>query len=75
MPLLSLLSLLLLTAVHRFVGGLRLSRIPRIRWLSLAGGISVTYIFLYVLPEFAITRSSLPRLMGFHFLQYLELHV
>ena len=75
MPLLSLLSILLLTAVHLFVGGLRLPRIPRSRWLSLAGGISVTYIFLHVLPEFAVYQEVLAEDQRVPFLQYLELHV
>jgi zinc transporter ZupT len=49
----TLLALLTFISVHLFVGRIDLATIPRSRWLSLAGGISVTYIFLHVLPEFA----------------------
>lgn len=39
-------------AVHIFAGKLRfLDVIPRSSWLSLAGGISVAYIFIHVFPE------------------------
>ncbi|CAN5165769.1 hypothetical protein BH23GEM4_BH23GEM4_23570 [soil metagenome] len=38
--------------VHLFAGKLRfLDTIPRSRWLSMAGGISVAYVFLHILPE------------------------
>ncbi len=38
--------------VHLFAGKLRLlDVIPRSRWLSLAGGISVAYVFIHVFPE------------------------
>jgi hypothetical protein len=38
--------------VHLFAGELRfLDIIPRSRWLSMAGGISVAYVFVHVLPE------------------------
>lgn len=38
--------------IHLFIAKLRfLSGIPRSRWLSIAGGISVAYVFLHLLPE------------------------
>lgn len=46
-------ALLVFIAVHLGVGRLHLSTLPRSRWLSLAGGISVAYIFLQVLPNLA----------------------
>lgn len=39
-------------AIHVWAGRLRfLDRTPRSTWLSLAGGISVGYVFLHLLPE------------------------
>lgn len=41
-----------LTLVHLAAGKLRfLDGVPRSRWLSLAGGISVSYVFIHLLPE------------------------
>lgn len=43
-----------LMAVHLFSGKLRfLEGTPRSMWLSAAGGISVSYVFLHLLPELA----------------------
>lgn len=43
-----------LAAVHLFAGRLRfLDGIPRSRWLSVAGGISVAYVVVHLLPEIA----------------------
>ncbi|PPK87933.1 hypothetical protein CLV84_0892 [Neolewinella xylanilytica] len=75
MPWLSLLSILFLLAVHLSVGYLRLSRIPRSRWLSLAGGISVTYIFLHVLPEFAVYQDVLAESTRLKWMADLEHHI
>ncbi|MGB7404915.1 MAG: hypothetical protein WA906_04440 [Pacificimonas sp.] len=44
----------LLAAVHLFSGKLKfLERLPRSRWLSAAGGSSVAYVFVHLLPELA----------------------
>lgn len=41
-----------LAAVHGLAGRLRLlDRVPRSRWLSFAGGVSVSYVFVHLLPE------------------------
>jgi hypothetical protein len=41
-----------LSLAHLFINRITvLEAIPRSKWLSVAGGISVTYIFLHVLPE------------------------
>lgn len=41
-----------LAAVHALAGRLRLlDRVPRSRWLSFAGGVSVSYVFVHLLPE------------------------
>lgn len=45
------LAILLLAATHLFVRRLKLSQIPRSKWLSLAGGISVAYVFMQLIPE------------------------
>ncbi|MFZ3585191.1 hypothetical protein ACOI1H_24100 [Loktanella sp. DJP18] len=45
--------------VHIGIGRLRfLDRTPRSRWLSAAGGVAVTYIFLHVLPELAAHSTT-----------------
>jgi zinc transporter ZupT len=42
---------LLLALTHIFAEQLRFSPIPRSKWLSFAGGVAVSYIFLHILPE------------------------
>lgn len=52
MPALSLLAACCLAAVHLLAGRLHgLDRTPRSRWLSAAGGVSVAYVFVHLLPE------------------------
>lgn len=54
MLMLSFAAAALLVAVHLFSGRLRfLSGTPRSRWLSSAGGVSVAYVFIHLLPEIA----------------------
>lgn len=54
-----------LMAVHLFGARLRfLDVIPRSRWLSVAGGVSVAYVFLHVLPELSATEAVLARTSG-----------
>ncbi len=56
---------LLLALVHLFAGKLRfLEGIPRSRWLSLAGGISVAYVFARLLPELADAQERLGESAG-----------
>lgn len=46
--------------VHFLGGQLRLLEvIPRSRWLSLAGGISVAYVFVHIFPELAEAQEEL----------------
>lgn len=48
---------LVLAAAHLFGRYLRvLDHFPRSRWLSIAGGVSVAYVFVHVLPE--ISRAA-----------------
>ncbi len=49
-----------LAAVHLVAGKLRfLGVLPRSRWLSLAGGISVAYVFAHLLPQVADGQRAL----------------
>lgn len=50
----------LFVLVHLFGGRLRmLGGIPRSRWLSAAGGASVAYVFIHLLPELAEWQAEL----------------
>lgn len=54
---------LVLAAVHLLAHHLRaLDGTPRSRWLSAAGGASVAYVFLHLLPEIARAREDLSAL-------------
>lgn len=57
----SFFGILLLCLTHFFVNKLRLSGIPRSKWLSVAGGISVTYIFLEAFPELQEFQAHLSK--------------
>ncbi|WP_459808288.1 ZIP family transporter [Halopiger thermotolerans] len=49
-----------LALVHLYAGRLRfLDAIPRSRWLSLAGGVSVGYVFVHVLPEVGAAAEAI----------------
>ena len=49
-----------LALVHLFAGRLRfLDALPRSRWLSFAGGISVAYVFAHLLPEVAAGQEAI----------------
>ncbi|AFZ67985.1 hypothetical protein [Deinococcus peraridilitoris] len=74
MWLVSLISLVLLVSTHLFAGRLRfLSGTPRSHWLSLAGGISVGYVFMQLLPELSESQEVLQERAG-PSLAYLEHH-
>lgn len=47
----SALAAIFLALIHFFANLLRFSHIPRSKWLSIAGGISVSYVFIHLLPE------------------------
>lgn len=58
MILASLAALLLLVLVHLVTPSLRfLDGAPRTVWLSAAGGVSVAYVFVHLLPELAEARE------------------
>lgn len=49
-----------LAAVHVLAGRLRfLGDVPRSRWLSAGGGVSVAYVFVHLLPEIAEHQADL----------------
>lgn len=53
------LAALLLALTHLFAENLKFSALPRSKWLSFAGGISVSYIFIHLLPELAERQELL----------------
>lgn len=71
----SAIGVLVLVLAHIFVNKLNLSYIPRSKWLSTAGGISVSYIFVHVLPELAEFQSHIRSNGTFSSLQFLENHI
>lgn len=74
MYLLTLLAASGLALVHLLAGHLSLLRItPRSIWLSAAGGISVSYVFLHLLPELADGQAVIEESTG-GFLSFLEHH-
>ena len=67
----TLAAALALAVVHLFSGRLRFLRaIPRSRWLSAAGGVSVAYIFVHVLPELAERQQHFSDLAVLRFLEH-----
>jgi len=51
---------LALAMLHVFGGRLRLlDVVPRSRWLSAAGGVSVAYVFMHLLPELAEGQAAI----------------
>lgn len=56
----SLLAVAVLVAVHLFSHRLRfLDGTPRSIWLSLAGGVSVAYVFVHLLPELSEGQETI----------------
>ena len=71
----SLLAVAVLVAVHLFSYKLRfLDGTPRSIWLSLAGGVSVAYVFVHLLPELAEGQEVIAEAAG-EGLAFLEQHV
>lgn len=62
-----------LILVHLAAGSLRfLEGIPRSRWLSLAGGVSVAYVFVHIFPELEKAQAQIGS--GTQFLPMIEHH-
>jgi zinc transporter ZupT len=56
----ALIAALALAAVHLFAPRLRfLTLVPRTSWLSAAGGVSVAYVFVHLLPELAEGQAAI----------------
>lgn len=66
---------LVLAAIHALAGRLTfLDAIPRSRWLSGAGGVSVAYVFVHVLPELSAGHETVEE-TGVAVLAFFEYHV
>jgi hypothetical protein len=62
--------------VHLFSEKLTFLRgIPRSPWLSMAGGVSVAYVFLHILPELSARQGAIEEAAGLLGLAFLEHHV
>ncbi len=75
MVLLSMFLTAVLAAVHLLAGRLRFLDVTlRSRWLSVAGGISVAYVFVHILPDLAEEQETIREAGGENF-AFLEQHV
>ena len=64
-----------LALVHGFATRLPIfSILPRFRWISFAGGVSLSYVFLEIFPELSHTQAELQH-TEILLVQYLENHV
>ena len=73
---LAVLAAALLAAVHAMTPALRfLAGIPRSIWLSLAGGVSVAYVFVHLLPELAAGQEHVGGAVGDWGIGLAERHV
>ncbi len=73
--LVSFIAAVAFAVVHIFAGRLRtLGRLPRSGWLSMAGGVSVAYVFVHLLPELARGQEVMNG-SDIWLLSYLEHHV
>ncbi len=71
--LIALLIAVALAGIHLFAGRIRfLTTVPRSAWLSGAGGASVAYVFLHLLPELAAGQEAIAAVAP---LAFLETHV
>ncbi len=71
----SLVAVAALALVHLFAGKLRfLEGTPRSIWLSLAGGVSVAYVFVHLLPDLAEGQEAVAEALG-EGMAYLEHHI
>ncbi len=73
--LVSFLGVIALAGAHLFSGRLRfLDGTPRSIWLSFAGGVSVAYVFVHLLPELAEGQEVVSEVLG-ESLAFVENHV
>ncbi len=58
--LVTLLAATTLVLVHLLAGGVKaLHLVPQSRWLSLAGGVLVAYVFIHILPELSAGQEQI----------------
>ncbi len=70
-----LLLVVCLALVHVFIGKTQwLSRISPYRWVSVAGGVSIAYIFLDIFPELGRAQTEVEHINSF-WINYFEHHV
>lgn len=73
---LSLIFIIGFVLIHIFSERLKLLKVvPRSRFLSIAGGISVAYVFLRLLPELGIFQRELEHKIGEKGWSFLESHI
>jgi hypothetical protein len=66
----------LLVLVHAITPELRFLRgVPRSIWLSIAGGVSVAYVFVHLLPELATGQEHVSRILSGTGIHFAERHV
>ena len=64
-----------LALVHAFLARLNISKlIPEFRWISFAGGVSIGYVFVEIVPELSHAQEELEH-SAIPFVAYLENHV
>lgn len=68
------LAVVVFVLVHLFIDRMKfLAATPRSRWLSVAGGVSVAYVFLHLLPELSAGQRTLAQSFGA--VRFAERHV
>lgn len=73
---LSLVFIIGFVLIHIFSERLKLLKVvPRSRFLSIAGGISVAYVFLRLLPELGVFQNELEHRIGERGWSFLESHI
>lgn len=77
MILYTFLAVLLLCVAHIFTHKLKFTNIPRSKWLSVAGGISVAYIFLAAFPELNEIQQEVSEkeLFNWHWFAEIEVYL
>jgi hypothetical protein len=75
MSLTGLIVAIALAIVHAFISTIKVDTyMPQYRWLSFAGGVSISYVFLDIFPELSQAQEEVSH-ANFLFLNYLENHV
>lgn len=76
MTLIAFLLTLIFIVVHLTTPYLKfLDKIPRSKFLSLAGGVAVSYVFIHILPELSENQEAIEGLIKNRYLDALEDHI